>query len=55
MRFSVVRKGWGEDRVVEVLPTREEADKACQQWNDNAARDFREGRIMYDVPEYHVV
>jgi hypothetical protein len=54
-QFQVIRKGWGKPRVIGEFTTRAEAEAEAQARDERAMKDFREGRIMYDVPEFEVV
>lgn len=53
--FQVVRNSWGNARVVGTFPTKEEAEADRRDWERQTLKDFKEGRIMYDVPEFEVV
>ena len=52
--FNVVRKGWGAPRVVGTFSSRAEAERERDALQAQADKDFKEGRIMYDVPEFYV-
>lgn len=52
--FDVIRKDWGGEQVVATYRSRSEAERDCQQRNDEASELFRTGRITYDVPEFYV-
>jgi hypothetical protein len=55
VNFQVVRSGWGDARVVVALhPTRRDANADRRAWEHQAIQDFKEGRITYDVPSFHV-
>ncbi len=53
-RFNVVRVSWGERRHVSGPHVWPVAWRKADKLNVQAREDFREGRVMYDVPEYVV-
>jgi hypothetical protein len=54
MTYTVIRKGWGPARVVGSFPTRAQAEAERRAWQRQTRKDFKEGRIMYDVPSFSV-
>lgn len=53
--FQVIRKGWDKPTVVGTFSTRKEAETDRRNWEQQTTKDFKEGRIMYDVPDFEVV
>ncbi len=53
--WQVVRQSWGQERVVGTFSTKAEAEAERQAWEAQTLKDFKEGRIMYDVPDFVLV
>jgi hypothetical protein len=53
-RFNVIKKGWGTSETVAMNMPWPKAWRLAAKGNDRVREAFREGRIMYDVPEYLV-
>lgn len=55
MRYQVMRVGWGRPSPVGTpFLSKEEAEQERLAWEEQTSKDFREGRIMYDVPTFTV-
>jgi len=51
-KYDVFRTSWGEKRLVSGPHAWPVAWREAAKLNKQAREDFKEGRIMYDVPEY---
>ncbi len=53
-KYDVLRVSWGQKRLVSGPHSWPVAWRAAAKLNAQARKDFAEGRITYDVPEYVV-